>query len=140
MGLAKSAAQLDDGCSDDVRPRQQAARQATQPPNDARAINLVVGGGSVLPASPPGVESTVASKECVMDEPSDRMQDPAKRAERYEKVAEEYSDLLKDAASPFLPAYYQHRSRHLSAGPAVLRRSANLQGTSRRAPGLACSK
>jgi hypothetical protein len=42
-----------------------------------------------------------------MDEPSHRMQDPAKRAERYEKVAAEYSELAKDAASPFLRAYYQ---------------------------------
>jgi hypothetical protein len=74
--------------------------------NDARATNLVVG-GAVLPVSPPGVESAVASKECVMDEPSDRMQDPAKRAERYEKVAAEFSELAKAAASPFLRAYYQ---------------------------------
>ena len=42
-----------------------------------------------------------------MDDPFSRMQDPAKRAERYEKVAVEYSELAKDAASPFLRAYYQ---------------------------------
>jgi hypothetical protein len=35
------------------------------------------------------------------------MQDPAKRAERYEKVAEEYAELAKGASSPFLRAYYQ---------------------------------
>jgi hypothetical protein len=42
-----------------------------------------------------------------MDEPFSRMQDPAKRAERYEKVAEEYADLAKDASPPFLRAYYE---------------------------------
>jgi len=42
-----------------------------------------------------------------MDEPFSKMQDPAKRAERYEKVAEEYAELAKDASSPFLRAYYQ---------------------------------
>jgi hypothetical protein len=39
-----------------------------------------------------------------MDEPFSRMQDPAKRAERYEKVAEEFAELAKDASSPFLRA------------------------------------
>ena len=42
-----------------------------------------------------------------MDEPFSRTQDPEKEAERYEKVAAEYSALAKDAASPFLRAYYQ---------------------------------
>jgi hypothetical protein len=42
-----------------------------------------------------------------MDDPFSSMQDPAKRAKRYEKVAEEYSELAKDASSPFLRAYYQ---------------------------------
>ena len=41
-----------------------------------------------------------------MDDPF-RMQDPAKMAERYEKVAEEYAELAKDASSPFLREYYQ---------------------------------
>ena len=35
------------------------------------------------------------------------MQDPARRAERYEKMAEEFAELAKDASSPFLRAYYQ---------------------------------
>jgi hypothetical protein len=35
------------------------------------------------------------------------LQDPAKRAERYQKVAEEYAELAKGASSPFLRAYYQ---------------------------------
>jgi hypothetical protein len=42
-----------------------------------------------------------------MDEPFGRTQDPEKEAERYEKVAAEYSALSKDAGSPFLRAYYQ---------------------------------
>jgi hypothetical protein len=40
-------------------------------------------------------------------QPFSSMQDPAKRAERYEKVAEEFAELAKDASSPFLRAYYQ---------------------------------
>ena len=42
-----------------------------------------------------------------MDDPFSRMQDPAKRAERYRKMAEEYAELVKDASSPLLRAYYQ---------------------------------
>jgi hypothetical protein len=42
-----------------------------------------------------------------MDDPFSSMQDRAKRAERYRKVAEEYAELAKDASSPFLRAYYQ---------------------------------
>jgi hypothetical protein len=42
-----------------------------------------------------------------MDDPFSRVQDPAKRAKRYEKVAEEYAELAKDASSPFLRAYYE---------------------------------
>ena len=42
-----------------------------------------------------------------MDDRFSRMQDPAKRAERYGKMAEEYAELAKDASSPFLRAYYQ---------------------------------
>jgi hypothetical protein len=41
-----------------------------------------------------------------MDDPFSRMQDPAKRAARYQKVAEEYAE-LSNASSPFLRAYYQ---------------------------------
>jgi hypothetical protein len=32
---------------------------------------------------------------------------PARTAKRYQKVAEEYADLARDASSPFLRAYYQ---------------------------------
>jgi hypothetical protein len=42
-----------------------------------------------------------------MDDPFSRMQDPAKRAERYRKVAAEYYDLAKEASSPSLRAYFQ---------------------------------
>ena len=42
-----------------------------------------------------------------MDDPFSRMQDPARRAERYRKVAEEYAELANAASSPFLGAYYQ---------------------------------
>jgi hypothetical protein len=42
----------------------------------------------------------------MMDDPFSRMQDPAKRAARYQKVAEEYAE-LSNASSPFLRAYYQ---------------------------------
>jgi hypothetical protein len=42
-----------------------------------------------------------------MDGPFSRTQDLPESAERYEKVAAEYSELAKDAASPFLRAYYQ---------------------------------
>jgi hypothetical protein len=35
------------------------------------------------------------------------MQSPLSRAERYQKVAAEYSDLAKAASSPFLRTYYQ---------------------------------
>jgi hypothetical protein len=41
-----------------------------------------------------------------MDDPFSRMQDPAKRAERYQKVAEEYAELANTASSPFRRAYY----------------------------------
>ena len=44
--------------------------------------------------------------EC-MDDPFSRMHDPARRAERYRKVAAEYDELASDAASPFLRAYFQ---------------------------------
>jgi hypothetical protein len=52
---------------------------------------------------PPALEH----RECVLDQPFSRMQDPSKRAERYEKMAEEFAELAKDASSPFLRAYYQ---------------------------------
>jgi hypothetical protein len=42
-----------------------------------------------------------------MDEPFSGKQESAKRAERYDKVAAEYSELAKDASSPLLRAYYQ---------------------------------
>jgi hypothetical protein len=42
-----------------------------------------------------------------LDEPFSRMQNPARRAERYRKVAEEYVELARDAPSPFLRTYYQ---------------------------------
>ena len=42
-----------------------------------------------------------------MDDPFSRMQNPAKRAERYRKMEEEYAELVKEASSPFLRAYYQ---------------------------------
>jgi hypothetical protein len=35
------------------------------------------------------------------------MQDTARRAERYRKVAAEYSELADGASSPFLRAYFQ---------------------------------
>ena len=37
-----------------------------------------------------------------MDDPFSRMQDPMRRADRYQKVAAEYYDLAKDAYSPIL--------------------------------------
>ena len=43
-----------------------------------------------------------------MDDPFSRTQDPSRRADRYRKVAGEYSELAKDASSPFLRTYY-HR-------------------------------
>jgi hypothetical protein len=42
-----------------------------------------------------------------MDDPFSRMQDQAKRAERYQKVAGEYDGLAKEASSPSLRAYFQ---------------------------------
>ena len=42
-----------------------------------------------------------------MDDPFSRMQDPAKRAERYQKVVGEYYGLAKEASSPSLRAYFQ---------------------------------
>ena len=41
-----------------------------------------------------------------MDDPFSSMPDPSRRADRYRKVAAEYSELAKDAASPFLRTYY----------------------------------
>jgi muconolactone delta-isomerase len=41
-----------------------------------------------------------------MDDPFSRMPDPSMSADRYRKVAAEYSELAKDAASPFLRTYY----------------------------------
>ena len=42
-----------------------------------------------------------------MDDPFSGMRDPAKRAERHQKMAEEYAGLAKDAYSPILRAYFQ---------------------------------
>jgi hypothetical protein len=42
-----------------------------------------------------------------MDDPFSRMQDPARRAERYQKVAGEYYELAKEASSPSRRAYFQ---------------------------------
>jgi hypothetical protein len=41
-----------------------------------------------------------------MDDPSSKMLDPTKLAERYRKVAAEYDDLADGAASPFYRAYF----------------------------------
>jgi hypothetical protein len=42
-----------------------------------------------------------------MEDPFCRIQDPVKRSARYEKMADEYAELAKDASSPFLRAYFQ---------------------------------
>jgi hypothetical protein len=42
-----------------------------------------------------------------MEHPFSKMQDPVKRSARYEKMADEYAELAKDASSPFLRAYFQ---------------------------------
>jgi hypothetical protein len=42
-----------------------------------------------------------------VEHPFSSMPDPARRAERYRKVAAEYFELADGAASPFLRAYYQ---------------------------------
>jgi hypothetical protein len=42
-----------------------------------------------------------------MDDPFSRMQDSARRAERYRKVAQEFAELAKDAYSPILRADFQ---------------------------------
>ena len=57
-----------------------------------------------------------------MEDPFSRMQDPARRAERYGKVATEYFELADGASSPFLRAYY-HRvaTEYLSRAEAELR-------------------
>jgi hypothetical protein len=43
-----------------------------------------------------------------MDDPFSQMRDLTKRAVRYQKVAEEYYELAKEASSPSLRAYF-HR-------------------------------
>jgi hypothetical protein len=42
-----------------------------------------------------------------MDHPFSSIQDPLRRADRYQKVAGEYSALAGAASSPFLRSYYQ---------------------------------
>jgi hypothetical protein len=46
-------------------------------------------------------------KERVVDDPFSKTHDPARRADRYQKVAAEYYDLAKEAYSPILRGYYQ---------------------------------
>jgi hypothetical protein len=45
-------------------------------------------------------------------DPFSRMQDPARRAGRYRKVAAEYEELAGGATSPFLRAYFQRIAQH----------------------------
>jgi hypothetical protein len=47
-----------------------------------------------------------------VDDPFRRMQDPARRAVRYQKVAAEYEELAGGATSPFLRAYFQRIAQH----------------------------
>jgi hypothetical protein len=47
-----------------------------------------------------------------VDDPVSRMQDPARRAVRYQKVAAEYQDLAGGAPSPFLRGYFQRIAQH----------------------------
>jgi hypothetical protein len=42
-----------------------------------------------------------------MHDPFSRMNDPARRADRYRKVSAEYDELASEAASPFLREYFQ---------------------------------
>jgi hypothetical protein len=42
-----------------------------------------------------------------MDHPFSNMKDPLRRADRYQKVAGEYSDFAKAASSPYLRTYFQ---------------------------------
>jgi len=45
--------------------------------------------------------------EHAMDDPFRRVRDPLVRADRYRKMAAEYSDLARTASSPFLRSYYR---------------------------------
>jgi hypothetical protein len=57
-----------------------------------------------------------------MDDPLRTVRDPLIKADRYRKVAAEYSDLAKTALSPFLRTYY-HRiaEQYLSQADGQLR-------------------
>jgi hypothetical protein len=46
-------------------------------------------------------------KEQVVDYPFGGMKDPVRRAERYRKVADEYSELAEGASSPSIRAYFE---------------------------------
>jgi hypothetical protein len=49
----------------------------------------------------------LSRKEVPVDDTSSKMQDPARRVERYRKAAAEYLELAGGAPTPFLRAYYQ---------------------------------
>ena len=95
-------------------------RLFAEPRNDAPATISVVGvvgrsrielGGPKRwgPNQSPGWGLPIGSgaKERALDDPFSNMRDPARRAERYRKVAVEYYDLAKEASSPSLRAYFQ---------------------------------
>ena len=46
-------------------------------------------------------------KSALMDDPFSSVTDPQRRADLYQKVAGEYSELAKTASSPFLRGYYE---------------------------------
>jgi hypothetical protein len=45
-------------------------------------------------------------------DPFSKMKDPARRADRYRRVAAEYEEMAQDAASPFLRAYFLRIAEH----------------------------
>jgi hypothetical protein len=55
-----------------------------------------------------------------MDDPSSKMYDPMRRAERYRKVAAEYDDLADGAASPFFLQIAGQYREHADGGLPVM--------------------
>ena len=56
---------------------------------------------------PLGLDPSGKQKEQVVDYPFGGMKDPVRRAERYRKVADEYSELAEGASSPSIRAYFE---------------------------------
>jgi hypothetical protein len=89
------------------------------------------------PSQSPGWGPAGRRQERVVDDPFSKMKDPARRADRYRKVAAEYEELASDTTSPFLRAYYRRIAEHYHQQAAGELRIVEQDGSAmrERAPG-----